>query len=92
MGSLGFPELIVIAVVALLLFGPRRLPEAGKALGQAIRGFKGAFEAKEEAPASREAPPEARACPGCAKPVEADAAFCHHCGRPLATSAQDKAA
>ena len=82
MGSLGFPELLVIGVIALLLFGPKRLPDAGKALGQAIRGFKGAFEGKEEARPVSAATAE-RACPACTKPVEADAAFCHHCGRAL---------
>ena len=36
MGSIGFPELLVIFVIALIVFGPRRLPEIGKALGQGI--------------------------------------------------------
>jgi len=39
-GSLGMPELIVIAVVALIVFGPSKLPDLGKSLGEAIRGFK----------------------------------------------------
>ena len=34
------PELIVIAVVALIVFGPSKLPDLGKSLGEAIRGFK----------------------------------------------------
>jgi sec-independent protein translocase protein TatA len=40
MGSIGFPELVVIFVIALIVFGPRRLPEIGKALGQGINEFK----------------------------------------------------
>jgi sec-independent protein translocase protein TatA len=40
MGSIGFPELVVIFVIALIVFGPRRLPEIGKALGQGISEFK----------------------------------------------------
>ena len=40
LGSIGFPELLVIFVIALIVFGPRRLPEIGKALGQGISKFK----------------------------------------------------
>jgi sec-independent protein translocase protein TatA len=40
MGSIGFPELLVIFVIALIVFGPRRLPEIGKALGQGSNEFK----------------------------------------------------
>jgi sec-independent protein translocase protein TatA len=39
-GTLGMPELLVIGVVCLLIFGPRRLPQMGKALGEAIREFR----------------------------------------------------
>ncbi|MGH9760688.1 MAG: twin-arginine translocase TatA/TatE family subunit [Blastocatellia bacterium] len=38
--DLGFPEIAVILVIALLLFGPRKLPELGASLGKAIKGFK----------------------------------------------------
>jgi len=40
LGSIGFPELLVIFVIALIVFGPRRLPEIGKSLGQGISEFK----------------------------------------------------
>jgi TatA/E family protein of Tat protein translocase len=43
-GSLGFPELIMIFVVALLVFGPRKLPEIGRSLGKALGEFKKATE------------------------------------------------
>jgi len=49
MFGIGVPELLVILVVALLVFGPGRLPEVGSALGKGIRDFKRAFEGKDEA-------------------------------------------
>src|SRR2546430_16026754 len=39
-GSLGFPELIVIFVIALIIFGPRKLPELGRSLGKSLAEFK----------------------------------------------------
>ncbi len=51
-GSLGAPELIVIFIVALLVFGPSKLPELGKSLGEAIRGFKKAINDAENTPAN----------------------------------------
>ncbi len=39
-GSIGMPELIVIFVIALIIFGPRKLPELGKSLGRSISEFK----------------------------------------------------
>lgn len=40
MGNLGMPELIMIMVLALLLFGPKKLPEIGKQVGKALGEFK----------------------------------------------------
>lgn len=44
-------DLIIIAVVALLLFGGRKIPEFAKGLGEGIRHFKEASEGKKEEPA-----------------------------------------
>ena len=92
MGGLGLPELLVIGVIALLVFGPKRLPDAGKALGQAIRGFKAAFEAKGEARDDEAAKAGQRACPACGKSVQSEAAFCQHCGRVLQAAPPDRPA
>ncbi len=57
MGELLTPtHLIIVLVVALLLFGPRKLPELGKGLGEGLRGFKDGIKgttevAKQETPA-----------------------------------------
>ncbi|MBI5869752.1 MAG: twin-arginine translocase TatA/TatE family subunit [Actinobacteria bacterium] len=40
MGSLGWPEIIAILVIVLVIFGPKRLPEIGKSLGKGIKEFK----------------------------------------------------
>ena len=39
-GSLGMPELIVIFVIALIIFGPKKLPELGRSLGRSLNEFK----------------------------------------------------
>lgn len=39
-GSIGFPELLVIMTIALLVFGPKKLPEVGKSIGKALREFR----------------------------------------------------
>lgn len=43
-GSLGLPELMLIFVVALIVFGPKKLPEIGKTLGKALGEFKKATD------------------------------------------------
>ena len=45
-------HLLIIFGIALLVFGPKKLPELGKGLGESIRGFKSAMKAEEEKPAS----------------------------------------
>ncbi|MCK4264243.1 MAG: TatA/E family twin arginine-targeting protein translocase [Candidatus Aminicenantes bacterium] len=39
-GNIGFPELLIILVIALLIFGPKKLPEVGRSLGKALREFR----------------------------------------------------
>ncbi len=47
MGEVGFPELLVILVIALLVFGGKRLPEVARGLGEAIREFQKALRGCE---------------------------------------------
>jgi sec-independent protein translocase protein TatA len=42
MGSLGFPELVVILIIIIMIFGANRLPEIGRGIGKGIRNFKDA--------------------------------------------------
>jgi sec-independent protein translocase protein TatA len=51
-GEIGLPELLVILGIALLIFGPRKIGELGKGLGEGIRGFRSALsgEPKKETP------------------------------------------
>jgi sec-independent protein translocase protein TatA len=49
-------HLLVIFGIALLVFGPKKLPELGKGIGDGIRGFKSAMKADEEQPASTTTP------------------------------------
>jgi sec-independent protein translocase protein TatA len=44
-------HLLIIAGIALLVFGPKKVPELGKGMGESIRGFKAATQGKEELPA-----------------------------------------
>jgi sec-independent protein translocase protein TatA len=47
MGNLGLQELLVLALVALVFVGPKRLPELGRAVGEAVRAFQRALRADD---------------------------------------------
>lgn len=49
MFGLGLPEMMVVLVIALVVFGPSKLPSLGKSLGEAIRGFKKGLAEEEPA-------------------------------------------
>jgi TatA/E family protein of Tat protein translocase len=68
-GSIGMPELIIIFVIALIIFGPRKLPELGRSLGKSINEFKRAsnelkntldeeIRIEEQRSAEKQRPPE----------------------------------
>jgi sec-independent protein translocase protein TatA len=71
-GSIGMPELIIIFVIALIIFGPRKLPELGRSLGKSLAEFKKAsnelrntleeeIRIEEQKEAAKPAPPAASA-------------------------------
>jgi sec-independent protein translocase protein TatA len=78
MFGLGMPELIIILLIALVVFGAAKLPQIGSSLGGAIREFKKSIESpsKEVPPA----PPEEIVCSQCRRPLQKDWSACPHCG------------
>ncbi len=68
-GSIGMPELIIILTIALIIFGPRKLPELGRSLGRSLSEFKRAsnelkhtldeeIRLEEQRSTERQRPPE----------------------------------
>jgi len=55
MPNLGMPELLIVLVIFMLIFGVGKLPQIGKALGQGIREFREATQGLEEEDTSKEA-------------------------------------
>ena len=47
MFGLGWPEVAVICVVAILIFGPKKIPELGATFGKTLRGFKAGMDKTE---------------------------------------------
>jgi sec-independent protein translocase protein TatA len=67
---IGFPELIVLAIVLLLIFGPKRLPEIGRSMGKGMREFKDSVTGKDDEPTELTATPvEQQTPPPPAAPV-----------------------
>ena len=48
MPNIGFPEILVLLIIALIVFGPKRLPELGKSLGRGIREFRSSVSGEQE--------------------------------------------
>jgi len=94
-------EILILLLVVLLLFGPRRLPEMGRSLGKGMREFKDSIAGKDDEPthvaqlnAADPAvqPAAAGYCSSCGSPLTAGARFCAQCGTEVAAPASPAAA
>ena len=54
MPNIGLPEILIVLAIALIVFGPRRLPEMGRSLGKGIREFKDSLTGNDEEDEPRE--------------------------------------
>ena len=86
-GTLGTPELIIILVILLLIFGASKLPQLGGAMGKTIKSFKNEMRegmAEEPKAQASTAQAETRFCAKCGAEVkELETAFCPKCGKEL---------
>jgi sec-independent protein translocase protein TatA len=99
MGAFEPPHLILILVIALVIFGPGKLPELGKALGDGIRELKHATNESGAVTHGTSTPPTAvrsaeptPTCVRCGSPRPATARFCGTCGSALETPAKPPSA
>jgi sec-independent protein translocase protein TatA len=70
MGPIGIPELIIVLVILLVIFGPKRLPGLGRSLGSGMREFKDSISGKGGDDSEDEAPPALESGPAGATSVE----------------------
>jgi sec-independent protein translocase protein TatA len=70
MPNIGAPELIILLVVLLLVFGPKRLPEMGRSVGRGIREFKDSVSGNEKPEDLKANHPPAEVTPASESPAE----------------------
>ncbi len=80
MGRVGLPELVIILVIVVIIFGANRLPQLGHGIGSAIKNFKNATGGDGDERVSSAQP---AACPNCATVNPPDSRFCRGCGQKL---------
>lgn len=76
LGNIGPLEIIVVLIIALVVFGPKRLPELGRSLGRGIREFRGSVTGEHDSEDERAVPPP-EIEPGSAEPVAHEEPVAH---------------
>jgi len=79
-GNIGFPEILVVLIIALIIFGPKRLPELGRSMGKGIREFRSSISGKDdddEEEASSSKPAQIEGADKPAEPVEGEVVTDH---------------
>jgi sec-independent protein translocase protein TatA len=69
-GNIGLPEILVVLVIALIVFGPKRLPELGRSLGRGIREFRSSISGHDDDESEKKPEIESGEQPG--EPVQGE--------------------
>ena len=70
MGNIGPLEIGIVLIIALVVFGPRRLPDLGQSLGKGIREFKGSVTGESDGPRPQVEAPRAEVSPATSHRIE----------------------
>jgi len=85
-----WPEVVIIGTVALVFFGPKRLPEMAKSIGEGIKEFR---KATHEGLQGLQESPAQKVCPSCHQAVaDLTAQFCAKCGQSVSPPVQSSPA
>ena len=76
-GNIGLPEVLVVLVIALIVFGPKRLPELGRSVGKGIREFRSSVSGKDDDDDEPSKPAEIEGADSRGEPVEGEVVTDH---------------
>ena len=71
-GNIGLPEVLVVLVIALIIFGPKRLPELGRSVGKGIREFRASISGNDDDEEESSKPAQIEGAEKPSEPVEGE--------------------